>query len=306
MFKKKCLAGGDNCAIILEAEKSWRRTGAEMKKNFSVLMSLYERENPSYLAQALDSVLGQTMRPAEIVVVKDGPLTGALYETLARYQRNNPGLFRMVSLAENMGLGLALKAGLSKCSFELVARMDTDDVCCEDRFEKQLACMERHPDLALLGSFIREFSVSPDSPESVTVLPCSHSEILEFAKRRNPFRHMTVIFRKSAVLDSGGYRDFPYFEDYDLWVRMLQHGYRTANLPEYLVNVRANRAMFARRGGLKYLRQEIKFQKLLHWTGFISTAELIENILVRGAVRLLPNEVRELAYKFFLRQEPVS
>ncbi len=271
------------------------------EKSFSVLMSVYQNEKPEFLAQALKSVVSNTVCPAEIVMVKDGALTEELEEVLRRFQMEYP-IFKFVIHEKNTGLGIALRDGLLACSHELVARMDTDDVCMPSRFETQLHYMEAHPEIALLGTNIKEFSDTINHPDSQTILPASHEEILKFAKSRNPFRHMTVMFRKSAVLETGNYRHFLWFEDYDLWVRMLLKGYKAANIQEFLVYVRADGNMFARRGGWKYLSQDISFQKFLLRTGFIGRLNYLKNIFGRGVVRLIPNRMRAWIYRIFLRE----
>lgn len=275
-----------------------------MGEKFSVLISLYKNEKPEYLREALDSVLNQTLLPNEIVIVEDGPLTKELNSVLQEYTEKN-SLIRLIPFAKNRGLGLALRDGILECKNEWIARMDTDDICKSERFEKQVNYLEKHKNVALLGTWIKEFSTCPDNPDSVTDLPCTNEEILKFDKKRNPFRHMTVFYKKSAVLDSGNYRDFLWFEDYDLWVRILQKGYQAANLPEYLVNVRADSNMFARRGGLKYLKQDLSFQKFLYSTGYISWTNYTYNCLVRMIVRLMPNKIRTIFYKTILRKKNV-
>lgn len=269
---------------------------------FSVLMSVYKNEKPDYLREALESVVQQTVMPNEIVIVKDGLLTEELDAVINEYSEKYPVLFKIVSFEKNRGLGLALKDGVLACSYEYIARMDTDDICKPNRFEKQIKCLEKNPRIALLGTWIKEFSKDKNKPDTITKLPCEHQEIVEFAKSRNPFRHMTVFFKKQAVLDSGNYRDFLWFEDYDLWVRSLQKGYEVANLPEFLVDVRADNDMFARRGGWKYLKQDLKFQKFLYCSEFINVIQFLKNVVVRSIVRLMPNSVRVLIYKSLLRR----
>lgn len=271
------------------------------KIKFSVLMSIYKNEKPEYLRQALDSILHQTVMAGEIVIVEDGELTPDLYQTLDDYQNQYPYI-RRLPFKENRGLGLALRDGVLACRYEWIARMDTDDIAKPKRFEKQIAFLEQHPDIALLGTALEEFSGDPSAPDSITILPLTHKEILKFAKRRNPLRHVTVMFHKQAVLDSGNYRHFLWFEDYDLFVRMFLRGYKAANLPDVLMSVRADRDMFARRGGWKYLKQDIYFQKLLYSLGFISSREYVENMVIRGIVRLIPNRLRTLFYGVFLRE----
>ena len=268
--------------------------------DFSVLMSVYRAEKPEYLQQSLESVLQQTVLPTEIVVVKDGKLTEELDEVLDAFAKRS-NLFRFLSFEQNRGLGLALRDGVEACSYEWIARMDTDDICKPERFEKQVEYIEKHPEVALLGTWIKEFSIDSAHPDSVTELPCEHEAIVAYAKKRNPFRHMTVMLKKSAVLASGNYRDFLWFEDYDLWVRILQNGYTVANLPEFLVDVRAGEDMFARRGGWKYLKQDLKFQKWLYDSGFTSLSCFIKNAIIRSCVRIIPNNVRVWIYRNILR-----
>ena len=269
---------------------------------FSVLMSVYKNEKPGYLKQAFESMVKQTLMPNEIVVVKDGLLTKELDQVIDEYRENYKELFQIVAFDKNRGLGLALRDGVLVCTHDYIARMDTDDIAKLNRFEKQIKFLEEHPNVALLGTWIKEFSKNPQEPDTITELPCKNEEILKFAKSRNPFRHMTVIFKKQAVLDSGNYRDFLWFEDYDLWVRVMQKGYEVANLPEFLVDVRADSEMFARRGGWKYLQQDLKFQKFLYGSGFISCFQFIKNVLVRSVVRVMPNCVRVWVYKNLLRK----
>lgn len=275
----------------------------EKRIQFSVLISVYKKEKADYLKQALQSIINQTLKPAEIVIVKDGLLTKKLDECIENFQKQNPKLFKILAFKENRGLGLALRDGVKSCKYEYIARMDSDDISKPDRFEKQFGYLQKHPETALLGTWIIEFSKDEKKPDTITKLPCNHLEIIKFAKRRNPFRHMTVIYKKQAVIDSGNYRDFLWFEDYDLWIRMLQKGYITANIPEYLVNVRADKDMFARRGGWQYLKQDLRFQKYLKDVGLISWLRYIKSIVIRTIVRLMPNKLRNQIYSSFLREK---
>lgn len=271
-------------------------------EKFSVLMSIYKNEKPEYLKKALDSILNQTLLPDEILIVKDGLLTPKLDKTLDEYAAKNK-IIRFLEFEKNRGLGLALREGVLACKNEIIARMDTDDIAKPDRFEKQIQYLKDNPQIALLGSWVTEFSDNENAPDTVTELPCSYEEIKKFAKKRNPFRHMTVLFKKTAVINSGNYRDFLWFEDYDLWVRMLQKGYQVANIPEILVNVRADKDMFARRGGIKYIKQEIEFEKFLLKSSFINMCQFIRNLFIRIIVRLMPNSLRNIFYNIFLRKK---
>lgn len=269
---------------------------------FSVLISVYKKEKAEYLKQALQSIIEQTLKPTEIVIVKDGILTKELDECIEDFQRQNPKLFKILSFKENRGLGLALRDGVNVCKYDYIARMDSDDIANPERFAKQFQYLKQHPKVALLGTWITEFSKDENKTDTLTKLPCSHQEILKYAKKRNPFRHVTVVYKKTAVIQSGNYRDFLWFEDYDLFVRMLQEGYIAANIPEHLVNVRADKDMFARRGGWQYLKQDYRFQKFLLKRKFIDKSNFIMNIAIRSIVRMVPNELRSYIYKKIMRQ----
>lgn len=264
-------------------------------------MSVYKNEKVEYLKEAIESVFSQTILPNEIVIVKDGPLTIELDKYLGILADNYKSV-KFVTLKENKGLGLALREGVQACSNELIARMDTDDIARKDRFEKQLLFFKSNPQVSLLGTCIEEFSKDYRKPDTKTLLPLIHDEIIKFAKKRNPFRHMTVMFKKSAVLEAGNYRDFLWFEDYDLWVRMIDKEFKVANLPDILVSVRADENMFARRGGWEYLKQDIKFQRFLLSIKFIDIRLFILNMLIRTCVRVIPNNVRIFFYKNMLRR----
>lgn len=285
----------------IEGDNITEQQQLKMAIQFSVLISVYKKEKAEYLKQALQSVINQTLKPTEVVIVKDGILTKELDECIENFQRQHPKLFKTLTFKKNRGLGLALRDGVKACKYEYIARMDSDDISKPDRFEKQFKYIQKHPETMLLGTWITEFSKDENKPDTVTKLPCIHKEILKFAKSRNPFRHMTVIYKKQAVINSGNYRDFLWFEDYDLWIRMLQKGYITANIPEYLVNVRADKSMFARRGGWQYLKQDLRFQKYLKEIDFISYKKYISNMIIRATVRIIPNKIRTLFYAKILR-----
>lgn len=268
---------------------------------FSVLLSVYKNEKPEYLQMALQSIVKQTLLPDEIVIVEDGILTPELDLVLQNFKDKYKNIVKLLPFKENRGLGLALHDGVLACSYEYIARMDTDDIALPKRFAKQLAYLKEHPDVAMVGSWITEFSKDAERPDTITKLPYTYKDIVAYAKKRNPFRHMTVIYKKSAVIDSGNYRDFLWFEDYDLWVRTIQKGYIVANIPEVLVNVRADDAMFARRGGWKYWKQDMRFQKELCNSGFICFKEMLVNCCTRFIMRLLSQKASLFVYKNFLR-----
>jgi glycosyltransferase involved in cell wall biosynthesis len=270
----------------------------------SVLMAVYDKESPEFLRQSLDSLVTQTLPADEIVIVEDGPLRGQLHSTLATYAHRLPIV--LLPLSVHAGLGDALRTGLAACRGDLVARMDSDDLCVPERFRKQVLLLDAFPQVDVLGSAIAEFNEDPLHPHSIRTLPRSGEALLQFARFRNPLNHMTVMFRKSSVLAAGSYEPCPGFEDYHLWARMLTRGYFLFNTDEILVYARSGDRMQARRGGFTYLKRDIAFQTFLYRIGFVTASESIHNILLRAPVRITPVFVRSLCYSLFLRDRFVS
>ncbi len=268
---------------------------------FSVLMSVYEKERPEFLRQALESIFYQTCPMDELLLICDGPLTAKLDEVIAEYEASYKETVKVIRLKENGGLGKALAVGVSACKNELILRMDSDDIALPDRFEKQRCMFSEDEELSLASGTIAEFTTIPEDAASYRRLPSSHEEILTFAKRRNPMNHMAVAFKKSAVLKSGNYQPMALAEDYYLWARMLMSGVKTANLPDVLVYARAGRGMIKRRGGIRYAAAVIRLEKALYRTGLINRAEAMENILIRVTTSLIPESFRQWVYSRFLR-----
>ncbi len=270
--------------------------------NYSVLMSVYDREKPENLCLSINSILNQTIPPDEIVIVKDGILTSELDEVLEQYSMSNP-IFNVIGYKENRGLGWALNYGLNYCRNELVARMDSDDIARHDRCEKQLKEFEKNSSLAIIGGDIAEFMDSPNNIMAYRKVPTSDSEIKEYMKTRCPLNHMTVMFKKSAVIKAGNYQDCFWNEDYYLWIRMMEQDCIFANTGDVLVNVRIDANMYLRRGGKKYFYSELKLQKYMLNNQIIGYRTYVKNVGKRIIVQiLLPNRVRGWVFRKFARE----
>lgn len=268
---------------------------------FSVLMSVYHKEKPEFLAQSLESVLNQTCRPSEIVLVKDGLLTEELEKVLERVDVENPGLFHFVPLEENVGLGRALAIGVQECSFELVARMDSDDICINDRFERQLKEFEQNPELDICGSHIIEFEDDINHITGTRKVPLKDSEIKEYQKRRDGFNHVTVMYKKNKVLEAGNYQHALLMEDSLLWVNMIIAGANCKNIDDSLVFVRADSGMIERRGGFAYFLKYRQGRKCIKETGYISAFDYYYTLLVQLVVALIPAGIRKMIFRYLLR-----
>lgn len=260
----------------------------DKKTGLTVLMSIYQKDEPQWLEEAIASIINQTRQPDEIVLVKDGPLTSQMDSVIEKWTKKYSHLFKIVALKKNSGLGLALTAGLEKCSFEIVARMDADDISMPDRFQKQCDFLSDHPDISMVCSRAGQFETGSDEIMFSRGAPTEHKKIVRLARFRNPIDHGTVMYRRSEVLEVGGYCNMKSFEDYHLWGRMIANGSQIACIPEVLYKFRRSRDMLSRRRGLCYLQRWMTLQKEFLKIGFVSLPIFIVNIIIRTTWHLMP------------------
>ena len=275
-----------------------------MENKFSVCTSVYKNDKPEFVRVALDSMLvHQSVKPDEIVLVQDGPVPEELSLLLSEYEGKFPEVMHVIRLEKNGGLGNALRLGVENAKYDIIARMDSDDICLTDRFEKQLAYLEAHPECDIVGGQMTEFIDSPDNIVGRREVPLTNEKIYEFMKSRCALNHVTVMFRKEAVMKAGNYQDWFWNEDYYLWVRMMMAGCKFANIPDVAVNVRSGADQYARRGGKKYFDSEIGIKKLMLEKGIINRKEYVVNYIQRFIIQLLlPNSVRGWVFRTFARK----
>jgi glycosyltransferase involved in cell wall biosynthesis len=264
---------------------------------FSVLMSIYINEKSIYLNRAMQSIWDeQIVKPDEIVLVQDGPLTDELYLTINKWKEKLGSLFILVILKKNVGLGDALNEGMKYCSYELISRMDTDDISLPERFKKQLEIFEEK-DIDICSAFISEFQDDEREIISYRKIPEKHNDIVKYSKKRSPINHIPVMFKKSVVIKAGGYMKMMWFEDYYLWVRLIINNAKFYNIQEPLANIRSGYNQLERRRGLKYALSEFYLQKKFLKLGFINPYEFLRNISIRFFTRMMPSIFVKLIYK---------
>ena len=269
---------------------------------FSVSMCVYGKDDPQFFADAVQSILDQSVKPSEVVLVVDGPVPEKLEQVISLYEAMP--IFRVVRFAENQGHGNARRAGLAACSNELVALMDADDLSTPDRFEKQLAMFAGDWELDIVGGMITEFVGQPGNVVARRDVPCVDDEIKLYMKKRCPMNQVTVMFKKSSVDRVGGFIDWYCDEDYYLWLRMTLAGMRFANVPDILVNVRVGEEMYQRRGGKRYFQSEAKLQKYMLDHKIIGFGTYMMNVTKRLIVQvLLPNKLRGWVFQKFARKK---
>lgn len=268
---------------------------------FSVSMCVYGKDNPEWFGVAVNSILNQTRKPDEVVLVVDGPVPAKLDGVIESFEKNP--IFKVIRLPENRGHGEARRVGLNNCTYELVALMDADDISAENRFEKQLACFKADPELTIVGGNITEFVGEPDNIVGARVVEPDDKAIKEDMKNRCPMNQVSVMFKKSRVEKVGGYIDWFCEEDTYLWLRLFLDGAKFANLPDYLVNVRVGKEMYQRRGGKKYFVSEARLQKYMLDNKIIGLGTFLVNVNKRLIVQvLLPNKLRSWVFKKFARK----
>ncbi|WP_038266645.1 glycosyltransferase [Peptoclostridium litorale] len=269
-----------------------------MKTKYSVLMSIYKKEKPEYFVQSIESMINQILEPDEIVIVKDGELTKELEEVIEQYVDNYPSMFNIVPLKVNIGLGRALDEGLKHCRNELVARMDTDDISLPERCKLQVKQFNENPELCIVGTMIDEFYDEPENIISSRVVPTTNDEIYKFMKRRSPFNHPTVMYKKNEVIRCGGYGKMRRKQDLDLFSRMINNGCVAQNIDQSLLLFRSNEDNFKRRKSWSYCKSYIEVQFEIWKRGhcgfndlvFVTAGQLVMFLAPMGLLKKISNK----------------
>lgn len=268
---------------------------------FSVSMCTYRKDNPEWFRIAVESILNGTVKPDEVVLVVDGPVPNELNIVINEYEINP--IFKVIRLEKNMGLGNALRVAVENCTYELIARMDSDDISLPNRFEQQLAYFKKDDELDVLSGDIVEFISDENQIVSRRSLPIPDIEIKKDMKKRCSVNHPAVMLKKTSVLSVGNYIDWFFNEDYYLWIRMMKNGCKFNNTGTILVKMRIGKDMYDRRGGMKYFKSETKLQKYMLDNKIIGFGTFLENVTKRFIVQvLLPNKIRGWVFKKFARE----
>ena len=276
---------------------------SNMDYKFSVLMPIYIHEKNDEFRASLDSVFNQTVMPNEVLIIADKDIPQNTRDILGEYKSKYPDIFNPVILEKDLSLGQARAYGVEIAKYSIVANMDADDISANDRFEKQLRFMKEHPDIDVVGSWMTEFEGAPDNIYAIRQLPTTTEDLYKFCKFRCPMNNMTIMYKKKSLIDAGNYSTLQGMEDFELWGRMLVNGYKLANIPECLVNVRAGRNLINRRKGFKVLGYELAVFKNFYNYGFITKFEYGKAISLKFMLRMIPNWFRGFIYNNFLRKK---
>ncbi len=270
---------------------------------YSFLTSIYRNTNVDEMKECVFSMLNQTLSPEQIVIVIDGEIESDLHDYVYGLKEAQPSLFAICPLEKNSGLGIALREGMKQCRNELIARIDTDDICVLDRCEKQVKFMVEHPEVGALGTNIAEFVDNRDNIVAYRNVPETHEEICKYMKKRCPLNHMTVMLRKSEVIKAGEYQHWHYNEDSYLWARMFLADCKFYNIQEILVYARVDVDTYRRRGGYKYYKSERDLFKFMKRNKIINGLEYFANKSIRFIIQvLMPNRLRQFVFVKFMRK----
>lgn len=261
-------------------------------------MSVYYKEKPEYLMRSLKSIWDeQVSKPFQIVLVEDGVLTEELYCVIKEWKSRLSEKLKIVTIDKNIGLALALNEGLKHCECDIIARMDSDDISHPNRFEVQVDFMNKK-NVDVLGSWVYEFDDNEGCVRLHNSMPEHNNDIVDYAKKRNPIYHPSVMFKKKSVLEVGGYKNMLWFEDYFLWVRMMNNGSLFYNITQPLISVRSGVGLIKRRRGIEYAKKEYDFLTAVWQIGFLSNVQYTSNVISRLVIRMLPENMITKVYKY--------
>jgi glycosyltransferase involved in cell wall biosynthesis len=269
-----------------------------MSLKFSVILPVYNKVEYNTFKLSFDSLLNQSLKPNELIVIFDGPIKNEIKKYLNKKIKIYK-FIRLVKYSKNRGLGVVLKKGAKLCKYPYIARCDADDISLPNRFKLQIRFLRKNQNIDILGSNISE--IKKDKLISRKKVPKLHKDICSNIFIRNPINHSSVILKKKAILNAGNYEDLRYFEDYFLWIKVFLNGGEFHNLQNYLVNMSVDDDYFKRRSGFYYLRYYFNFLKKLKNKNMINYKYLLFNLLIRTIIILMPIFILKKIYKFFFR-----
>lgn len=270
-----------------------------MNSKLSLILSVYKNDNVDHFVESVNSCLDQIIVPNEIIIVVDGPVGNELNVQIKNFDKYKG--IQALYLQKNVGRGLAKHTAILHSKNEIVAIMDSDDICLKNRFSTQLDFLNKNINVDIVGSYISEFKKIPGDTDKIRKVPLNHDSIVKASKFKVATNHVSIMFKKSTYLKCGGYNKYRSSEDVDFLGRMVYFGARFANIPEILIYVRFPENYWQKRSGFNYLKEELivyhKFFKRKQITFF----ELSINVIIRVILRLSPLFLLKLFYNNFMR-----
>lgn len=269
-------------------------------EKYSVLLPLWYKENIDHLETALTSIVKQTVKPDEVVLIEDHPISEEMYGVICRLFENTGidlNIYENFEL-DKKGLSAILNFGVPKCRNSLIARMDTDDIADEGRCEAELEEFMKDPELALVGSWVDEFDEDPNDIKAQHTVPSAMEDIKRRMKYTNPFNHPTVMFKKEVILACGNYdKNLKKNEDYDLWYRVVSGGHKCKNINRSLLKFRRGASFGKRRKNREQHLGKIALKRRMLEDGYMTRFEYIISYTMEKLYFIMPTGVRKTAFK---------
>lgn len=270
--------------------------------NYSILTTLYKNDKPEQLKESIESMLAQTVLTNDYVIVADGPLTKELDDVLASYEASYD-FFHIVRLPENVGLGQALREGLTHCKNDLVARLDADDLSMPNRCELQLALFEKEDDLVIVGSDMYEFADDPNVIVDLKTMPSTPEQIYKYGKRRNSFNHSSVMYRKSIIEKHGSYSSMRRSQDLELFSKILHSGCKCRNISEPLIKFRCGDTRVQRKKKWSNVKSDLKIFNQNRKMGYAGPLDYAYVLVTQIVFYLLPAKIAGFLYMKLFRKK---
>lgn len=261
---------------------------------FSCLYPLYYESRLNEVKTSFSSIINQSLKANEILIIFDGPIKKEIVLFLQKFKKKNR--IKIIKFKKNLGLGGVLKKTIKLTKYEVIIRADADDINKKKRFESLINFLKKNPDVHVVSSLIKEKSLKE---YFVKKIPLTYKEILKIKNFRNPINHPAVAFKKKAVLKSGGYEVVPYFEDYFLWLKMINKNFIFKNINKVLVVSNINQNFYTRRSGLRYFKNYLFFLNKIYSKKYINIYEYMINFVIRFFIYILPLEFLIFFYKNF-------
>lgn len=265
--------------------------------NFSVLICVYKNDDPALFNLALESIFKNSLQPQEVILVVDGEINQSLEIIINAFKDYN--YFTVIRNLNNPSFVNSLNLGLQNICSEWVIRCDADDINMPERFQTLLDHITE--DIDLIGSYIAENNENNEI-YAIRKVPLMHVDILRAIKKRSPFNHMSIAFRRNLVIKLGGYPKIELREDWCLWATMLANGAKSKNIQDILVHASAGNKMIKRRKGGAIIKTEIALQSHLVKTNISSLPEAIVFGFLRIISFKLPNFLLKIIYDNILRR----
>ena len=268
---------------------------------YSVLMAVYKSENAVNFDAAIESMLKQTIAPSDFVIVCDGPLNDELNEVITHYEKAEHSIFNIVRLSNNEGLGNALNIGLSLCKYDFVLRMDSDDIAINNRAEIELKALEEGYDI--VGGYVAEFEDgNEDKIIGIRKVPLNQKDIYMFVKKRTPFNHPSVAYKKEFIISSGNYSKLRKSQDWELWVRCICNNAKVKNFDHIFIKMRSGKQLRKRRGGKLYMQCQTYILKEMKSLNMISGCAYHRLKFSYKCYSIMPIWLKTIFTKLFLRK----